>query len=104
MNKTDSFLGGRFENIMPPKEYKIEKDIIDGFVLGKDAIDFRDILVGDTCGEIDNYLSVSTDGLNTTIKVSMWGDGDVDRVIVLTNVCSTLDKMLSSNSLLVGEL
>ena len=103
MSEIDNFFGDSYSDLMLPEEYKVEKEVIDGFVLGEDTIDFRDILVGDTYGEIDNYLSVSTDGLNTTIEVSMWGDGDVDHVIVLTNISSTLDEMLNSNSLLIGD-
>ena len=90
-----------YEDIFP-EEYSIETEVINGFVLGEDTIDFRDILVGDSYGEIEHYLTVSSDGQNTTIEVSMWGDGDVDHVIVLTNISSNLDEMLHSHSLLVG--
>ena len=101
MGDTDNFFG--YDDIIFPEEYNTETEIIDGFVLGEDSLDFRDILVGDSYGEIDSYLTVSTDGMNTTIAVSMWGDGDVDHIIVLTNISSTLDEMLNSNSLLIGD-
>ena len=101
MGDTDNFF--EYDDIIFPEEYNTETEIIDGFVLGEDSLDFRDILVGDSHGEIDNYLTVSNDGMNTTIEVSMWGDGDVDHIIVLTNISSTLDEMLNSNSLLIGD-
>ena len=75
--------------------------VIDDFVLGEDILDLRDMLMGDSYEDIEHYLTVSNDGLNTTIEVSMWGDGDVDHVIVLTNVSSTLDELLKAHSLLI---
>ena len=92
-----------YEDIILPEELSSETEVIDGFVLGEDSLDFRDILVGDSYEEIEHYLTVSTDGLDTTIEVSMWGDGDVDQVIVLTNVSLTLDEMLSSHALIIGD-
>ena len=92
-----------YEDIILPEELSSETEVIDGFVLGEDSLDFRDILVGDSYEEIEHYLTVSTDGLDTTIEVSMWGDGDVDHVIVLTNVSLTLNEMLSSHALIIGD-
>ena len=92
-----------YEDIILPEELSSETEVINGFVLGEDSLDFRDILVGDSYEEIEHYLTVSTDGLDTTIEVSMWGDGDVDHVIVLTNVSLTLDEMLSSHALIIGD-
>ena len=80
---------------------EVSTKVIDDFVLGEDMLDLRDMLMGDSYDEIENYLTVLSDGLNTTIEVSMWGDGDVDHIIVLTNVSSTLDEMLKVHSLLI---
>ena len=81
---------------------EVDTKVIENFVMGEDILDFREMLMGDSWDEIENYLTVSTDGMDTTIEVSTWGDGEIDHIIILTNFSSTLDQMLTNNSLLIG--
>ncbi|RKF12825.1 Ig-like domain-containing protein [Alginatibacterium sediminis] len=61
-----------------------------------DQLDLSDLLVGATNDNLDNYLTATTDGTNTTIEVSKNGDGTVDQTILLegvsfdTNILQTL--------------
>ena len=60
---------------------------------GGDVLDLRDLLVGESAGNLANYLHFSTSGADTTISVSSTGGfsggycgGAVDQVITLQGV------------------
>jgi T1SS-143 domain-containing protein len=60
---------------------------------GGDVLDLRDLLTGESSGNLSNYLHFSTSGANTTISISSSGgfsggysSGAVDQVITLQGV------------------
>jgi VCBS repeat-containing protein len=81
-------------------------DIVNGFsptiAPQTDALDLRDLLVGETASTLGDYLDFSFGGGNTTIDVRSGGAlGPVDQKIVLTGVDLT---SLGSEGDIIGKL
>jgi hypothetical protein len=98
-----------------------EGDVITGFDVANDAIDLRDLLIGEEAegADLTSYLNVTSDGVDTVIKVSTTGDfkgnpsdeGNVDQIITLEGIDlvggndldTVIQDMLTSGKLIVDQ-
>jgi len=80
-------------------------DRIDGFSQGRDKLDISKLLQGYSSGSIANYVTVSTNGYDTTVRVDLDGSGPLTntQTIILKDVAinSTAEQLLTAGALKV---
>ena len=80
-------------------------DRIDGFSEARDKLDISKLLQGYSSGSIASYVTVSTNGYDTTVRVDLDGSGPNSNIqtIVLKDVAinSTADQLLTAGALKV---
>jgi hypothetical protein len=81
-------------------------DIIADFGNGTDKIDLRDLLQGESAGNLTQYLSFNYDNVtqSTTINVSTNGNGVVDQKIIVATVDLTQGGTLANDSQIIANL
>ncbi|MDE1461759.1 beta strand repeat-containing protein [Spartinivicinus poritis] len=78
--------------------------IMDFNIAENDVLHLQDLLVGETQGTLDQFLTVSASGGDTTIDVAHNGDGQVTQKIVLDNVDLTSHYGTSNSSTIISNL
>ena len=79
-------------------------DTITDFITGQngDVLDLKDLLAGENAGNLDQYLSISSDGTDTTIVIDTDGSGNVgsQATIVLEGVDLTQGGTLTEQQII----
>ena len=79
-------------------------DTITDFIAGQngDVLDLKDLLVGENASNLDQYLSISSDGTDTTIVIDTDGSGNAgsQATIVLEGVDLTQGGMLNEQQII----
>ncbi|MCX4026481.1 type I secretion C-terminal target domain-containing protein [Endozoicomonas sp. SM1973] len=78
--------------------------IMDFNIAENDVLHLQDLLVGETQGTLDQFLTVSASGGDTTIDVAHTGNGQVTQKIVLDNVDLTTHYGTSNSSTIISNL
>jgi hypothetical protein len=100
---TDTFVWQLGDQGLGADNSNLETDIVVDFVAsstasGGDILDFSQLLLGETSATINNYISLSEAGGNTTLSIDVEGDGSgTDLTVQLNGVTGTSIDTLMSN-------
>uniref|UniRef100_UPI0024944C31 Ig-like domain-containing protein n=1 Tax=Shewanella japonica TaxID=93973 RepID=UPI0024944C31 len=100
----DVLSGGEGSNTFAWNANDTGSDTITDFDTSKDSLDLRDLLVNEDLSNLEDMLSFSYDGNNTTIDVDVNLDGTADQKIVLNGVDLTDIYGSSANGEIINGL